>query len=106
VVSEIGQVGTQFDTFSHQMFGASMYNCVTLDQVATRTGFSRLGVEKVGALITRGVPLDVAALKRVPVLRESYEITVKDPRTRPATPCRSTPAGARSRARTTRATSG
>src|SRR5215468_2499012 len=25
VVSEIGQVGTQFDTFSHQMIGTSMY---------------------------------------------------------------------------------
>jgi hypothetical protein len=32
VVSEIAQVGTQFDTFSHQMIGSSMYNCVTLDQ--------------------------------------------------------------------------
>src|SRR5215831_13036493 len=40
VVSEIGQVGTQFDTFSHQMIGQSMYNCFTLDQVATRSGFS------------------------------------------------------------------
>ena len=27
VVSEIGQVGTQFDTFSHQMIGDSLYNC-------------------------------------------------------------------------------
>src|SRR6185369_3163798 len=44
VVSEIGQVGTQFDTFSHQMIGTSMYNCVTLDAAASRTGFSKLGV--------------------------------------------------------------
>ena len=29
VVSEIGQVGTQFDTFSHQMINGSMYNCVS-----------------------------------------------------------------------------
>jgi kynurenine formamidase len=78
VVSEIGQVGTQFDTFSHQMIGASMYNCFTLDQVATRTGFSRLGVEKVGALMTRGVLLDIAALKGVPMLPDTYEISVQD----------------------------
>src|SRR4030095_10510907 len=52
VVSEIGQVGTQFDTFSHQMIGSSMYNCVTLEEAATRTGFSKLGVEHVGALMT------------------------------------------------------
>jgi kynurenine formamidase len=78
VVSEIGQVGTQFDTFSHQMIGTSMYNCVTLDQIATRTGFSKLGVEQVGALMTRGVLLDVAALKGVPMLADDYEITVQD----------------------------
>ena len=55
VVAEIGQVGTQFDTFSHQMIGGSMYNCVTLEEAASRTGFSKLGVEQVGALVTRGV---------------------------------------------------
>src|SRR6187455_2793218 len=27
IVAEMGQVGTQFDTFSHQMIGGSMYNC-------------------------------------------------------------------------------
>ena len=78
VVSEIGQVGTQFDTFSHQMIGTSMYNCFTLEDTATRTGFSKLGVEQVGALVTRGVLLDIAALKGVPVLAETYEITPQD----------------------------
>jgi kynurenine formamidase len=78
VVAEIGQVGTQFDTFSHQMIGSSMYNCVTLDQAVTRTGFTMLGVERVGALVTRGVLLDIAALKGVPVLAETYEITPQD----------------------------
>jgi kynurenine formamidase len=78
VVAEIGQVGTQFDTFSHQMIGSSMYNCFTLEQTASRTGFNRLGVEQVGALVTRGVLLDIAALKRVPVLAETYEITPQD----------------------------
>jgi kynurenine formamidase len=78
VVSEIGQVGTQFDTFSHQMIGSSMYNCFTLEDTATRTGFTRLGVEQVGALMTRGVLLDIAALKTLPVLPERYEITPRD----------------------------
>ena len=78
IVSEIGQVGTQFDTFSHQMINNSMYNCVTLDDAASRTGFTKLGVERVGALFTRGVLIDVAALKRVPVLAENYEITPQD----------------------------
>src|SRR6187431_3427893 len=66
VVAEIGQVGTQFDTFSHQMIGSSMYNCFKLDDVASRTGFTKMGVEQVGTLMTRGVLVDVAALKGVP----------------------------------------
>jgi kynurenine formamidase len=78
VVSEIGQVGTQFDMFSHQMINGSMYNCVKIDDAATRTGFNKMGVEQVGALVTRGVLIDVAALKKVPVLPDSYEITPQD----------------------------
>ncbi len=78
VVAEIGQVGTQFDTFSHQMIGSSMYNCFTLDETATRTGFTKLGVEQVGALVTRGVLLDIAALKGVPMLSDTYQITPQD----------------------------
>ena len=78
VVAEIGQVGTQFDMFSHQMINGSMYNCAKIDDVATRTGFSKMGVEQVGALVTRGVLIDVAALKKVPVLPETYEITPQD----------------------------
>src|SRR6266540_5548072 len=68
-------VGT---AFSHQMIGTSMYNCFTLEETASRTGFTKLGVEQVGALITRGVLIDVAALKHVAVLAENYEITPQD----------------------------
>jgi kynurenine formamidase len=78
VVSEIGQVGTQFDAFSHQTIGDSLYNCFKLDDIATRTGFTKLGVEKVGTLMTRGVLVDVAAAKGVEVLPDTYEITVPD----------------------------
>jgi kynurenine formamidase len=78
VFSEIGQVGTQFDGFSHQTVGDSLYNCVKLDDVQTRNGFTKLGVEKVGSLMTRGVLIDVAALKGVGMLPDTYEITVDD----------------------------
>src|SRR6185503_5512490 len=78
VVSEIGQVGTQFDSFPHQTIGDSLYNCFKLDEVQTRTGFTKLGVENVGALVTRGVLIDVAALKGVDMLPDTYEITVQD----------------------------
>jgi hypothetical protein len=78
VFSEIGQVGTQFDGFAHQTFGDSLYNCVKLDDISTRNGFTKLGVEKVGSLMTRGVLIDVAALKGVEMLPDTYEITVAD----------------------------
>jgi kynurenine formamidase len=78
VISEIGQVGTQFDGFSHQTIGNSMYNCFKVDEVSTRTGFTKLGIENVGFLMTRGVLLDVAALKGVETLPGTYEITVAD----------------------------
>jgi kynurenine formamidase len=78
VTSEIGQVGTQFDAFPHQTIGSSLYNCIPLDEVSTRTGFTKLGVEKVGTLMTRGVLVDIAALKGVAMLADNYEITARD----------------------------
>ena len=78
VVAEMGQVGTQFDGFAHQTIGDSLYNCFDLNETMTRTGFTRLGVENVGTLMTRGVLIDVAALKGVDMLPDRYEITVDD----------------------------
>ena len=78
IVAEMGQVGTQFDAFSHQTIGDGLYNCYRVSEVMTRSGITRVGIENVGTLMTRGVLLDVAALKRVAVLPESYEITVED----------------------------
>jgi kynurenine formamidase len=78
LTSEIGQVGTQFDGFAHQSIEYSHYNCFKTDEIATRTGFTKLGIEKVGTLMTRGVLIDVAALKGVDILDDKYEITVQD----------------------------
>jgi len=78
VVTQLGQVGTQFDGLPHIQIGELLYNCLKADEVATRAGFTKLGVEKVGALFTRGVLVDVAALKGVPMLDAGYEVTVAD----------------------------
>ena len=78
VISEIGQVGTQFDGFAHQTHENLWYNCVKVDENATRTGFLKFGVHNVGAVFTRGVLIDVAALKGVETLPDTYEITVQD----------------------------
>jgi kynurenine formamidase len=78
VIAEIGQVGTQFDGFAHQTIGNSMYNCFTVDEISSRTGFTKLGIQNVGALVTRGVLIDIAAVKGVEMLRDGYEITAQD----------------------------
>jgi len=78
LLSEIGQVGTQLDGFAHQTIEDKVYNCFKLDDIATRTGFTKVGIEKVGTLIKRGVLIDVAALRGVDMLPDTYEITVAD----------------------------
>ena len=78
VTTEIGQVGTQFDALNHQGIGDLLYNCFKNDDIATRNGFTKLGVEKVGALFTRGVMIDIAGFKGVEMLAIDYEITVQD----------------------------
>ncbi len=78
VITEIGQVGTQFDMFSHQTIGNQFYNCFDNDEIATRNGFTKLGIDRIGTLFTRGVLIDVAALKGVPMLPAGYEITAAD----------------------------
>jgi kynurenine formamidase len=78
IITELGQVGTQFDGFAHQTHLNSWYNCQKVDENADRTGFKKFGVHNVGALFTRGVLIDVAAFKGVEMLGDNYEITVED----------------------------
>jgi kynurenine formamidase len=78
VITELGQIGTQIDAFSHQMWGDSFYNCFKLGDIGTRNGFKKLGAEHIGALFTRGVLIDVAGLKGVDMLPTSYTITPDD----------------------------
>jgi kynurenine formamidase len=78
VEAEIGQVGTQFDGFAHITQDSSLYNCFKLDDIATRTGFTKLGVHNVGTLIARGILIDVAGYKGVEMLGDTYEISVAD----------------------------
>jgi kynurenine formamidase len=78
VITELGQVGTQFDGFAHQTHLNSWYNCQKVDENAERTGFKKFGIHNVGMLFTRGVLIDVAGFKGVEMLGDNYEITVDD----------------------------
>jgi kynurenine formamidase len=78
VLAEMGQVGTQFDGFAHQSHNGVHYNCFKTSEIVTRNGFTKLGIQNVGSLITRGVLIDVAGYKGVDLLGDTYEITQED----------------------------
>ena len=78
VSAEIGQVGTQFDGLGHIGIGDLFYNGNRERDFAKAEGLTKLGIENVGALVTRGVLVDVAAFKGRPMLDGGYEITRAD----------------------------
>jgi kynurenine formamidase len=88
VITELGQVGTQLDGFAHQMYGGEYYNCIKDEEMnaggngdltaGARQGFPKLGVEHVPDMMTRGVLIDVAGLKNVDMLPDTYVITADD----------------------------
>jgi len=78
VSAEIGQVGTQFDGLGHIGVGDLFYNGHDRADFSRGDGLTKLGIENVGALTTRGVLVDVAAFKGVPMLGDGYEITRAD----------------------------
>jgi kynurenine formamidase len=88
VTAEIGQVGTQWDGLAHPSIrvqgvpgwkdGNYFYNGVRSEDVGTARGFKKMGTEKAGSFFTRGILIDVAALKGVPRLPKGYAITMAD----------------------------
>ena len=82
ISGEIGQVGTQFDGLGHvgtEVDGEHIfYNGLKLSDFGGTYGLTKLGVENVGVLFTRGVLLDVARYKGVERLDPTYIITVDD----------------------------
>jgi kynurenine formamidase len=78
ISGELGQIGTQFDGLGHLGIGDLFYNGNKRSEFAQAEGFTKLGVENVGAIVTRGVLIDVAKFKGVAQLPATYEITVAD----------------------------
>ena len=78
ISGELGQVGTQFDGLGHVGIGDLFYNGNRGSEFAKAEGFTKLGIENVGALVTRGLLVDVAAFKGMPMLDGGYEITRAD----------------------------
>lgn len=82
VSGELGQIGTQFDGLGHvgtEIDGDYVfYNGFKLSEFGTSYGLTKLGIENVGALFTRGVLVDVARYKGVERLDPTYIVTIDD----------------------------
>jgi len=73
------QVATQWDSLAHVGYNSLFYNNVPAAAIDHRTGASRNSFDKsVSHLISRGVLLDIARLREVDRLGDSYEITSAD----------------------------
>jgi kynurenine formamidase len=78
ISGELGQIGTQFDGLGHLGMGDLFYNGNRRSEFAQAEGLTKLGIENVGAIVTRGVLIDVAKFKGVDQLGPRYEITPAD----------------------------
>src|SRR5262245_38775785 len=82
-VGEIGQTGTQFDGLGHIGMVANdgkirYYNGLTQEEVGGTYGLQKLGIQNCQPFFTRGILLDVLALKGGERLPINYVITVDD----------------------------
>lgn len=78
LIAEIGQVGTQFDGLGHIGIGDVFYNGNNRRDFQSSSGLTKLGIENAGVFLTRGILLDIAALKGVERLEKGQEITAQD----------------------------
>ena len=82
-VGEIGQIGSQFDGLGHIGMAAGdgkirYYNGFTQEEVGSAYGLKKLGMEHLKPFFTRGILLDVLAMKGGDRLPIDYVITVAD----------------------------
>jgi kynurenine formamidase len=88
VTAEIGQVGTQWDGLAHGAIriqgapgwkdGLYFYNGVRAQDVGTARGFRKNGTHMQPGFFTRGVLIDIPALKGVGRLEKGYAVTLAD----------------------------
>lgn len=73
-----GHVGTHIDALCHLAHQGLIHGGIDAASVTSNAGFSELGIETVAPIWRRGVLLDIAEFKGVPVLPPGYEVTVDD----------------------------
>jgi len=77
LTAEIGQVGTQFDGLGHIGIGNTYYNGVKAEEFLSPTGMKKLGIEHVKPFFTKGILIDMVAVRGAP-LDGGDEISIAD----------------------------
>lgn len=70
--------GTQIDGLAHMGVNGVFFNGHRADDIQAVAGLKRLGIEHAPPIVTRGILLDIAALKQVVRLEVGYVIDVAD----------------------------
>jgi kynurenine formamidase len=72
------QMGTHMDALNHLQVGERTYNGHRLSDIAEDYGTNRLGVDTLPQIVTRGLLLDIAAVRGVERLEPGDVVTVPD----------------------------
>lgn len=72
------QAGTHWDGLSHVSYGHKLYNGIPASTITARDGSTELGIENIGALVGRGVLLDIPGSKGLDRLPDDHEVTGAD----------------------------
>jgi kynurenine formamidase len=72
------QAATHWDSLAHVGYEGKLYNDTDDSVITADGGASRLGVQSIGAVATRGVLLDVARVHGVDHFDDNYAITADD----------------------------
>src|SRR5262249_36659796 len=78
VLTMMEHSGTHIDALCHQAADLTFHGDVRVDDVERTDGFTQLGAETIRPLLGRGVLLDVAGWRQVPLLPQNYAITADD----------------------------
>lgn len=71
-------VATQIDGLGHLGAGNTFYNNNKTADFVSTTGLTKLGIEGIPPIVTRGVMLDIAGVRGVEMMSEGDVITVED----------------------------
>jgi kynurenine formamidase len=70
--------GTHIDALAHCTYAGQMYNGFPAEKVTAARGATRCGADKLGPIVSRGILLDLPAVKGVERLEPGYAVTADD----------------------------